>query len=121
MAFTYYGFNTLKVFNTDGSICFEMKTPTCAFDVAYIDEDNSLAITSGGSTKGCITIIDIRNKQIKTVIQLYSQYSGISVNDAQFICSGAEIGIQLINPSNFSREDITQDEIPHECNIAHFN
>lgn len=27
----------------------------------------------------------------------------------------------MINPSNYSREDITQDELPHECNIAHFN
>ncbi|CAG2249113.1 unnamed protein product [Mytilus edulis] len=41
--------NNVKIFKTDGSKDFEVKTPTWAFDVAYISEDNTLAVSSGES------------------------------------------------------------------------
>lgn len=77
MAFINLGKKTVRVINLDGSMDFMLKTTTYAFDVAYISEDNTLAVTSGESETKCITIIDIQNKQIKKkypLIQFVTAY-----------------------------------------------
>ncbi|CAC5392937.1 unnamed protein product [Mytilus coruscus] len=121
MALTYHGSNIVKVFNTGGSKVFEVKTPTYAFDVAYISDDNTLAVTLGYSGAKCITIIDIQNKQIKKEISVESNYYGIAMKDNTFICSAAEKGIQLVNPYNNSKINIVRQKYPMYCYIAHYD
>lgn len=66
-AFTETLKKLVRVFNNDGSLDFEVKTKYRAFDIAYINQDNTLAVTSGTIGK-CIAIIDLQNKQIKKEI-----------------------------------------------------
>lgn len=120
MAFTYYSANIVKVFNIDGSTYFEVHTPTCAFDIAHIIEDNTLAVTSGESGRQGITIIDIENKNIKKEIPLDSYSYGITVRDKQLICSAAGQGIQLIDPDNNTTNEIVSVRLPACCYVAHF-
>ncbi|XP_063400250.1 uncharacterized protein LOC134684870 [Mytilus trossulus] len=121
MAFSHYSRRFVTVFNLNSNKDFEVTTPTFAFDVAYISHDNTLAVTSGESDTKCITIIDIKSKQIKKTIPVDSGYYGISVTDGNLICSVAGKGIQLINPNNNSITDIVRHEnIPKFCYVATF-
>ncbi|XP_071121990.1 uncharacterized protein [Mytilus edulis] len=122
MAFTFYDSKIVKIFKTDGSKDFEVKTPTWAFDIAYISEDNTLAVSSGESERQCITIIDIQNKNIKKKIPLDSYCYGIAVRDKQLICAAAGKGIQLIDPYNNSTNKIVCVKLPplYMCYVAHF-
>ncbi|XP_052065206.1 uncharacterized protein LOC127705000 [Mytilus californianus] len=119
-AFTETLNNLVRVFNTDGSKDFEIKTQYRAFDIAYISEDNTLAVTSG--TNGmCISIIDLQNKQIKKEIYAESYYHGLAVMDNKFICSADKEGIQWFNPNDNSTSVIVQEEFPKMCYIATFD
>ncbi|XP_071121994.1 uncharacterized protein [Mytilus edulis] len=118
--FTNYRSKILKVFNADGSIDFEVTTPTWAFDVVYNSADNTLAVTSGSSLRCCITIIDMQKKQIKKTIPVNSIYYGIAVTDNKFICSAEGKGIQLLNPYDNSTSDIVRDILPSSCHVALF-
>ncbi|CAG2232676.1 unnamed protein product [Mytilus edulis] len=120
MAFTFYGLHVIKIFKPNGSKDFEVQTPTLAFDIAYIIEDNTLAVTSGESGRQGITIIDIENKNIKKEIPLNCYSYGITVRDKQLICSAAGKGIQLIDPYNNSTNEIVCVELPPYCYVAHF-
>ncbi|CAG2215520.1 unnamed protein product [Mytilus edulis] len=65
MAFTYITESAVRVFNTKALKDFEVKIPCEPFDIVYNNEDNTLAVTSGGSVKQRIIIIDLHRKQIK--------------------------------------------------------
>ncbi|XP_063400260.1 uncharacterized protein LOC134684880 [Mytilus trossulus] len=120
MAFTLYSSNIVKIINADGSKDFEVETPSMAFDVAYISVDNTLAVTSGGSGRQSITIIDIQNKNIKKEIPLDSYCYGITVKDTQLVYSAAGNGILLIDPYNNSTNEIVSVKLPLSCYVAHF-
>lgn len=119
-AFTETLNNLVRVFNIDGSIDFEVVTKYRAFDIAYINEDNTLAVTSGTMGR-CITIIELQNKQIKKEIYDDSHYHGLAVMDHQFICSVDKDGIQRFNPNDNSNSVIVQQEFPTMCYIATFD
>ncbi|XP_052065205.1 uncharacterized protein LOC127704999 [Mytilus californianus] len=120
MAFTYYGSSKLNIFSTDGSHDFCMWLRTNAFDIAYISEDNTLAVTSGESKRKCLTIIDIQNKLLKEDIAVTNYCYGIAVKDTQLICSASGKGIQLIDPYNNSTREIVRDTLPKFCYVTRF-
>ncbi|CAC5388389.1 unnamed protein product [Mytilus coruscus] len=111
MAFTFYNSKTVWVFKTDGSKDFEVKTPIFPFDISYISENNTLAVTTVQSERKCITVIDIQNKEIITEIQVESYYYGITVKENKFICSVAKNGIKMINPYKNSISDLVRDNL----------
>ncbi|CAC5420923.1 unnamed protein product [Mytilus coruscus] len=115
-AFTETLNNLVRVFNTDGSKYFEVKTKYRACD---INEDNTLAVTSGKNGM-CITIIDLQNKQIKKEICADSYYHGLAVIDNKLICPADKKGIQWFNSSDNSTSVIVQEEFPTMCYIATF-
>ncbi|XP_052065914.1 uncharacterized protein LOC127705624 [Mytilus californianus] len=120
IAFTYYFAQTVKVFSDKGSTDFEMKMPCSPFDIIYISEDNTLAVTSGVSKKHCITIIDIRRKQIKKTISLDSSIDGIALKNNTLIYSSRDIGIRMINLYDESISDLVRDAMPSECYTSTF-
>ncbi|XP_076115853.1 uncharacterized protein LOC143083476 [Mytilus galloprovincialis] len=120
MAFVYYSECSLVVFNMEGFEDFEVKTPCNAFDVAYISEDNALAVSSGGSKKKCITIIDLEKKIIKKTISLNSNSDGIALKDNRLIYSGREKGIRIMNLYDRSISTIVHVKMPSDCYIASF-
>lgn len=116
MAFAYHC--CVKVFNTDGSKDFEVKHVSGAFDLAYISQDTTLAVTSGRF--GIITIIDIQNKQIKKEIPVESCCYGIASKDDKLICSAREKGIIMINPYTNTSRVIVRTKLSKESYVAHF-
>ncbi|CAC5397248.1 unnamed protein product [Mytilus coruscus] len=96
LAFTYYA-QRVKLFSNKGSKDFELNMSCKPFDIVYNSEDNTLAVTSGSSDKHCITIIDLKRKQIKKTISLDSYNYGIALKDNQLIYSGRDKGIRMIN------------------------
>ncbi|CAG2241890.1 unnamed protein product [Mytilus edulis] len=120
MAFTYYWECKVIVFNMKGLNDFEVKMPCEAFDIVYISEDNTLAVTSGSSEKKCITIIDLEKKQIKKTISLDSNSYGIALKDNRLIYSGSDKGIRMINLNDESICTILRDTMPNDCYIAIF-
>lgn len=97
-----------------------MKTATYACDIAYISEDNTLAVSSGGSDTLSISLIDIQNKQMKETIPVGSYCYGIAIKDIELICSAAADGIQVINMFNNSTSDIVSEQIPSCGYVAVF-
>ncbi|CAC5410284.1 unnamed protein product [Mytilus coruscus] len=116
-AFTETLNNLVRVFKTDRSKDFEVKTKYRAFNIAYISEDKTLAVTSGKNGM-CIAIIDLQNKQIKKEIYADSYYHGLAVMDNKLICSAYKKGIQWFNPNDNSTRVIVQDEFPTMFYIA---
>ncbi|CAC5399244.1 unnamed protein product [Mytilus coruscus] len=120
MVFTYYSKLAVKVFSYKGLIDFEVMMPCNPFDIVYISQDNTLAVTSGGSDKHCIAIIDVEKKQIKKTITLDLCNYGITMKDSRLIYCGDDKGIRMINPYDESISEIVEDKMPHYCYTAAF-
>ncbi|XP_071121279.1 uncharacterized protein [Mytilus edulis] len=120
MVFCRLGNCIIIVLNANGSLDFEVTLPSSSFDVAYITEDNTLAVSSGGSYVHCIYIIDMQNKKIKKTIPVHGWIYGITYDGSRIIYSGLNIGIRMINLNDETISDIVRDEIPPNCYVATF-
>ncbi|CAG2201114.1 unnamed protein product [Mytilus edulis] len=118
MAFTCCFEQTVNVFSDKGLQDFEVKLPVHPFDIVYISEDNTLAVTS--DTSRCITIIDVERKQIKKTISLDSSSYGIALKDNRLIYYVGNKGIRMINLNDESTSDIVRDKMLTGCSIATF-
>ncbi|XP_071180377.1 uncharacterized protein [Mytilus edulis] len=120
MAFTYYNDRAVRVFSDKGSKDFEVKMPCYVLDILYISKDDTLAVTSGGSSQHCIFIIYVKRKQITKTITLDSCIYGIALRENELIYSGYNKGIRMINLSDESSTQIVRDKMPFDCYIATF-
>ncbi|CAG2218669.1 unnamed protein product [Mytilus edulis] len=118
MAFTYYNYCKVSVFSDKGSKDFEVKMPCDVYDILYISKDDTLAVTSGGSSQHCIFIINVERKQITKTITLDSYIYGIALRENELIYYNK--GIRMINLSDESSTQIVRDEMPSNCYIATF-
>ncbi|CAG2214014.1 unnamed protein product [Mytilus edulis] len=108
----------LKVFSNKGSKDFEVKMPCYPFDIVYIREDNTLAVSSDSPCT--ITIINLETKQIMKSIALDSNIYGIALKDNKLIYSGNDKGIRMINLNDESICDIVREKMPSDCYTATF-
>ncbi|XP_071123422.1 uncharacterized protein [Mytilus edulis] len=120
MAFTLYTECKVIVFNLKGLKDFEVKLSCYAFDIVYNSEDNTLAVSSGGSFQQYITIIDLAKKRIKKTISLDSTSYGIALKDNRLIYSARDKGIRMMNLNEESISTIVRDILPHDCHTASF-
>ncbi|CAC5386098.1 unnamed protein product [Mytilus coruscus] len=97
-----------------------MKIPCGAFDIVYISNENTLAVTSGESEKQCLTIINLERKEIKKTISLSSDNYGIVLKDNRLIYSAFNKGIRMINLYDEALGDIVREEMASEGYIATF-
>ncbi|CAG2195122.1 unnamed protein product [Mytilus edulis] len=81
MAFTYFIDHAVRVFSDTGLKDFEVKMPCFVQDILYISKDNTLAVSSGGSSYHCITIINVERKQITKTISFDSEVNGIALSE----------------------------------------
>ncbi|XP_071123645.1 uncharacterized protein [Mytilus edulis] len=112
------GNGTLTVLNANGSLSDEIKLSF--FDVTYITEDNTLAVSRGSSLFKCIYIIDMENQKVKKTISVKDYIYGITYNENQLVCSGRNRGIQLINPNDETISDIVVGEMRAESYVTTF-
>ncbi|CAG2231478.1 unnamed protein product [Mytilus edulis] len=110
LVFTYYFAKQLKVFSDKGSKDFEVKMPCNPFDIVYIREDNTLAVSS--NSPRTITIINLETKQMIKSIALDSNIYGIALKGNQLIYASGNKGTRMINLNDESISDIVLDEMP---------
>ncbi|XP_071121593.1 tripartite motif-containing protein 2-like [Mytilus edulis] len=116
--FTCYSAKQLKVFSNKGSSDFEIKMPCYPFDIVYIREDNTLAVSA--NRPGTIIIINLETKQMIKSIAFDSNIDGISLKGNQLIYSGENKCIGMINLNDESKSVIVRDKIPSTCYTATF-
>ncbi|CAC5388365.1 unnamed protein product [Mytilus coruscus] len=122
MAFPDYYNRTVRVFESDGKTSFDVKTYSYACDIAYINENNKLAVTSGGSPHlQYISLLGIKHKQniIREKILVNNSYYGIAAKDTKMICSTAGKGIQSIKQSGKSKIKVLEN-VPYGGYVATF-
>ncbi|CAC5411751.1 unnamed protein product [Mytilus coruscus] len=117
IAFTNYH-DCVRILNKDGSFDSDVKISDYAYDIEYINKDDTLILTSDRSN---ITVIDMKDKLVKKRIALDSVAYGIAGTDCWLIYSGREKGIQMISVHNESVQNIVQDEMPDYCYVATFD
>ncbi|XP_071121455.1 tripartite motif-containing protein 2-like [Mytilus edulis] len=118
-----YRNSSVTVLNANGSVNFNVKLPSSSssFDVAYITEINSLAVSTGGSGAPCIYIIDMQTQNVKKTISLNGNIYGITYNGTDLIYSGRLEGIRTINPHNETISDIVAGQMEAECYVTTFS
>ncbi|XP_071121594.1 uncharacterized protein [Mytilus edulis] len=118
LVFTYYSVKQLKVYSNKGSKDFEIKMSCKPFDIVYIREDNTLAVSSNNPST--ITIINLETKQMMKSIALGSEIYGIDLKDNQLIYSGKDKGIRMINLNDESISDLVREAMASGCYTATF-
>ena len=82
MVFSCYSTNTVRIFTKDGVELFQIckeKTGSDTYDTVYIKDNNSVAVSSGGGSNRCITIIDIVSQEVMTTISMDTNIYGMAV------------------------------------------
>ncbi|CAG2231472.1 unnamed protein product [Mytilus edulis] len=118
LVFTYYSARRFKIFSNAGSKDFEVQMPCNPFDIVYIREDNTLAVSSNNPRT--ITIINLETKQIMKSIALDSDIYGIALKGNQLIYSSGDKGIRMINLNDESISDLVREATTSCCYTATF-
>ncbi|XP_063405909.1 E3 ubiquitin-protein ligase TRIM71-like [Mytilus trossulus] len=69
MMFCFEDVKKIVAFNSNGTNDFEINLDIQPFDLAYIEADNTVAVTSGAFVERIIHIIDLNSKSIKKSIK----------------------------------------------------
>ncbi|XP_052065979.1 uncharacterized protein LOC127705675 isoform X2 [Mytilus californianus] len=111
---------TVIVLNANGSLSFEIEFDLSPFDVVFITESNTLAVSSGGSGSKCISIIDMHIQKVTKTIFVNGWIYGITCRGPKLVYSGSENGIRMINPNDETIIEIVGDEMPYYCYVSTF-
>jgi hypothetical protein len=82
MALSCFSTNAVSFINKEGVELFQIgkdKTGSYTYDTAYINDNNSVAVSSGDGSNRCITIIDIERKEVLTTISTDTDICGMAV------------------------------------------
>ncbi|XP_052085816.1 E3 ubiquitin-protein ligase TRIM71-like [Mytilus californianus] len=120
MMFSYQDHKKVTAFNSNGTYIFEVTMDTSACDIAYIEAENIIAVTSGYSKMSInmINIIDLNSRKMKRSIRVSSCPYGIAVrNDTLVFCEEGK-GIQEIQLKNDSKKTLVSHCLPIFSYIA---
>jgi hypothetical protein len=120
MVFSCCGFDTLRFINKEGAQLFQIgKGKTGAYaDTVYIKDNNSVAVSSGGGSNGCITIIDIENQKVMTTIPMDTNIYGMAVRGRTIYYCASGKGLKMLNLSDISVSDIISSSMPDASFVA---
>ncbi|XP_071123371.1 uncharacterized protein [Mytilus edulis] len=110
----------ITVLNANESLSFEVELPSLSFDVAYITENNTLAVSSGDAGARCIYIIDMQTQKINKTISIKNFIYGVTYNGSKNFYSRINRGIQMIKPNDDTINDIVRVEMPAYCYVTSF-
>ncbi len=123
MVFSCYSTNTVRIFTKDGVELFQMckeKTGSDTYDTVYMKDNNSVAVSSGGGSNRCITIIDVVSQEVMTTISMDTNIYGMAVRGRTiYYCTGNK-GLKMINLSDESVSDIIQNNMSNVYYVATF-
>ncbi|VDI42734.1 Hypothetical predicted protein [Mytilus galloprovincialis] len=96
MVFACFDQNTLTFMRSNGSKDATIRLPA-AVDLAYLEADKSIAVTSSTETEKCIRIIDLQNKKTKKNILVNTKNFGIAAfHDSLVYCTNSN-NIRMIS------------------------
>lgn len=104
MVFSCCHQNRVRGFKLDASQDFDVFLPKHAFDVAYIQGNDTIAVTSRYSR--CISIIDLQSLTVNRTIRMNSFLSGIVSRANTLICCTEDGGLRMVNLSDESKSSI---------------
>ena len=109
MVFSCNSSYILRFINKEGVELFQIgkdKTGSCTYDTVYIKDNNSVAVSSGWGSKGCITIIDIESQKVMTTIPMNADIYGMAVRGRTIYYCARNKGLKMLNISDKSVSDI---------------
>jgi hypothetical protein len=123
MVFSCYRKNIVTFVNKEGVELFLIgkdKTGSRTYDTLYIKEDNSVAVSCGGTGKGCFTIIDIESKRVITTISMDSYFWGMAIGGGTIYFRAVDKGLKMLNLSDKSVSDIINKTMSNVDYVATF-
>jgi hypothetical protein len=121
MVFSCYSSHTVRFINTEGVELFQIgrdKTGTNTYDTVYIKDNNSVAVSSGGGGKRCITIIDIDSQKVMTTIPIDTYIYGMAIRGRTIYYSARDKGLKMLNLSDTSVSDIINSSLSYDSYVA---
>jgi DNA-binding beta-propeller fold protein YncE len=109
MVFSCSSSDTVRFINKEGVELFQIgkdKTGSNVYDTVYIKDNNSVAVSSGWGSKGCITIIDIESQKVMTTIPMNADIYGMAVRGRTIYYCARNKGLKMLNISDKSVSDI---------------
>ena len=123
MVFSCYGKHIVTFLNSEGVELFQIgrdKTGSYTSDTVNIKEDNSVAVSSGGGKKTCISIIDIDSKKVITTISMDTYIFGMAIRGRTIYYSAWSKGLKMLNLGDTSVSDIINRNMSDVNYIATF-
>ena len=108
--------DTVRFINKEGIGSFQIgkdKTGSRTYDTAYIKDNNSVAVSSGGGCEGCITIIDIDSREVMTTISMNTNIYGMAVRGRTIYYCTWNNGLKMLNLSDKSVSDIISSDMSY--------
>ena len=121
MVLSSYLSNTVRFINKEGVELFQICKDTtgyCMYDTVYINDNNSVAVSSGGGDNRCITIIDIVSQEVKTTISMDTYIYGLAVRGRKIYYCTSNKGIKMLNLSNKAVADIINSNMSEVYYVA---
>ena len=121
MVFSCYDSTIVAFINIEGIESFQIgrdTTGTGTFDTVYIKDTNSVAVSSGGGGKRCITIIDIESKEVKTIISMATNIYRMAVRGRTIYFCAEDKGLKMLNLSDQSVSDIFSSSMSYVDYVA---
>ena len=123
MVLSCYSTDTVSFINKEGVEYFQLgedKTGSCTYDTAYIKDNNSVAVSSGGGNNRCITMVDIESQEIKATISVDTNIFGMAVRGRTiYYCTGNK-QLKMLSLSDKYVSDIINSDMSHFYYVATF-
>ncbi|CAG2191500.1 TRIM2_3 [Mytilus edulis] len=118
MMFCDYDNQNLIGLKSNGTHEFEIRLDTRAFDMAYIEGENTIAVTSGDMGQIVIHIIDPNSRTIKRTIQTNEFPYGITLNKTVLVYCKSGKGIMEVQLNGESEKALVQFSMPPYSYVA---
>jgi DNA-binding beta-propeller fold protein YncE len=121
MVFSCFSSRIVTITNKEGIGSFQIdkdKTGSCTYDTVYIKDNNSIAVSSGGGGKRCITIIDIESQKVMTTISMAMTIYGMAVRGRTIYFCAEDKGLKMLNLSYKSVSDIISSDMSDVYYVA---
>ena len=121
MVFSCISSDTVAFINKEGIKSFQIgkdKTGFSTYDTVYIKDTNSVAVSSGGGGKRCITIIDIESQKVMTTISMDTYSFGMAVRGRTIYYCAWNKGLRMLNLSDKCVSDIISSAICSVYSLA---
>ncbi|XP_071141799.1 uncharacterized protein [Mytilus edulis] len=111
MMFCYWSNRHLIGLKSNGTHEFAIRLDTCAFDLAYFERENSVAVTSGYGSN-VIHIIDPNSRKIKRTVKTSSVPYGIALNKNVLVYCTSGKGIMEVQLNGASEKALVSFSMP---------